>query len=251
MTTTAAAATIAGEERRSALDPWVLAGLTFAVCVSPFIGGIRGLGTMLVWLILPLAWGYRRRGWRQLGLQTGASAGRWAAAVAVSAVAGIAVAGLFLWAGSAYPVLLEFIGVIPALHGEMVLSIPFFIAMIPVAHVVHELFYRGFLQSRLTAELGSAPAAILFGALLYAWTHVFIYASLEYQAGAHELYAGTATAPASVEVTLRAVTFFAFVESIGGGTAFHLTGNVFAAVAFRAANLMTLVLVVFPRVGLL
>ena len=229
---------------------FLLAGLAYAVCVSPFIGGIRGVPVAMGWLAIPLLWAWRAKAWRELGLAPGRPAAVWLRQVILSAAAGAVVAVAVLGVAEVYPELLRFLGVIPALHRDTVNgNIPLFLALIPVAHAVHELFYRGFLQSRLSARLGSPAAAILLAGLLYAWTHVFIYSSLEYSAGLSALFG-----PGSgddVAATLRAVALFALLESVGAGMAFHKTQNLFTAVAFRAAHLITLCAVVFPRIGLL
>jgi membrane protease YdiL (CAAX protease family) len=227
-------------------------GLVYAVAVSPFIGGIRGIPVAVGWLLLPLLWAsVAAGGWAGLGLRPGRPLKSWLIALGGAGAAGAVTATLLLAVGSRVPHLLEFVAVIPHLHRDTVAgNIVLFVALIPVAHVVHELFYRGFLQQRLAERLGVAPA-ILLGALAYAWTHVFVYASADYAAGAAALApAGSGTA-AATEATLIAVTVFAFVESIGAGLALHLTRNLFAAVAFRAVNLIIVALAVFARHGLL
>lgn len=226
------------------------AALVYAVCVSPFIGGVRGPMTTFGWIAIPLAWAAARRRWCDVGL--GASRRRNATAAAVGAAAGLATGLLLLAVNRAVPEFLQFVWALPALHREMVFgNIVLFLLGIPLAHFIHELFYRGFLQTHLARAFASPVLAILLCALLYAWTHVFIFASDEYRAAVAAVVGATGVPLAGALTTLQAVVIFSFVESILGGAAFHLTGSLWSTVALRATNLSIIVAVLYPRAAIL
>lgn len=228
----------------------VAAALVFAVGISPFVGGVRGPITTLGWVAIPLAWAALGRRWRDVGL--GARRGSTARAIVLGGAAGLATGLLLLAVNRTVPAFLQFVWALPSLHREMVFgNITLFLLGIPLAHFIHELFYRGFLQTHLSRAFASPVPAILLCALLYAWTHVFIFASEEYRAAVSAVAGATGVPLAGALPTLQAVVVFSFIESILGGTAFHLTGNLWSTVALRAANLSIIVAVLYPRAAML
>lgn len=225
--------------------------LVHAVGVSPFIGGVRGLAPNLCWLALPLLFLWRVRRPELLGLRLPPSPGKTGLVAAASAALGCGAGLLLLLAAGPFPALLQFVYALPGLHrsvcGDRLLL---FIALIPAAHFAHELFYRGFLQTRLAALLGSVPAAIAVAAVLFAWTHVFVFSSPEIQSLEAQAPPAAAVQAMSAQTVLQTVTLFTFVESLAAGTLLQLSGTLLAPVLFRTANLTTIVIVLYTRAGL-
>jgi membrane protease YdiL (CAAX protease family) len=220
------------------------AAIAYGIWVSPFIGGVRGAPTIVGWLAVPLLWLLVTRRGDAIGLGRGVWTRRSAATVVLWGGVGVASGLLFLAVATVIPAALTFVFALPALHrGAVGDNIVLFVVLIPAAHFVHELFYRGYLQSQLVARLASPVNAIMLAALLYAWTHVFIFSSAEIGVASSQV-----REPSS---TLHGVIIFSFVESLVGGIAFHWTRNLLSTIAFRAANLTTIVLVLYPRAGLL
>jgi membrane protease YdiL (CAAX protease family) len=230
---------------------WIFTiGLLYAVAVSPFIGGVRGWPCTLGWFIAPALWLWRTHDRWSIGLQAPR------APSSVSALAGCIGAGVltgmgFYWLGFKLPLISQFTLALPSLHRSFVgNNILLFLALIPVGHFVHELFYRGFLQSRLAVCLDSDAQAIILCALLYAWTHVFIYSSREFQAAMASITQGKLAAQ-DVRMTLILVVAFSFVESLIAGFALKWTKSIFPSIAFRSSNLLTVCLLVYQRNGIL
>lgn len=232
------------------LDHHVLAlGLVYAILVSPFIGGVRGWPCTLGWLVPPVIWLWRTSDLQGLGLRVAGGHRFTKLALAMSAgfLCGLALVAL----GSLFPAVTKFTLALPALHRNADYgNVKLFIALIPIGHFVHEVFYRGFLQKQLALRLQSPWLAILLSALLYSWTHVFIFSSNEFQT-IMTAVVGTNSGVADVERTLAGVVSFSMVESVGAGLALHWTSSVWACVVFRVANLVTVILLVYPRYGLL
>lgn len=220
----------------------LLAALVFAIALCPFVGGVRGVPPYLGWVLIPLAAvGFApRRARSELYLDL--PGGSWRGVFTVLVCAGVGAACGLAWLrlGRGWPGLIEFVRLLPWLHRELVGGrVWLFLALIPAAHVAHELFYRAFVQQRLAARLG-LPAGVLLGALLFAWTHVFVFSSGEYL-GALAALRGTA-GPEAAGQTLAAVIGFCSVEALVGGTLLARTRSLWSAVAFRAANLLVITL---------
>lgn len=213
-------------------------GLAAAVLVCPFVGGIRGPVVYLLWV--GLSWLAADFSIPRLFL---ARSFTYSLKVATAgALIGLATAAGLLWLDRRYPPALAFVRVLPELHRDMVAgNIAVFILLIPGAHVAHELFYRGFLQQRLSAALRSDMSAILISGLLFAWTHVFVFQSPAYHAAAER--AGVAHASPAAHT---AVLAYAALESAIGGALCARTGTVVASIAFRAAALIALCLALLP-----
>ncbi len=220
------------------------AAIAYGIWGSPFIGGVRGTPAIVGWLAIPVLRLLLTRRGEELGLGRAVWTARSAATVVRWGGVGVASGLLFLGVATMVPAALEFVFALPTLHrGAVGDSIVLFVVLIPAAHFVHELFYRGYLQSQLVARLASPANAIMLAALLYAWTHVFIFSASEVGAVLSQV-----REPSS---TLQGVIIFSFVESLVGGIAFHCTKNLLSTIAFRAANLTTIVVVLYPRAGLL
>jgi membrane protease YdiL (CAAX protease family) len=227
-------------------------GLLYAVTVSPFIGGVRGWPCTLGWLVPPVLWLWRTGDRSGIGLQKPRTM-----APAVGVLIGFVAIGVltgfgFYLLGFKLPLISQFTLALPSLHRSFVgNNVKLFLALIPVGHFVHELFYRGFLQTRLALRLGSTAPAIVLSALLYAWTHVFIYSSQEFQMAMASLTGGKLAGIQDVQTTLTLVVAFSFVESALAGLALKWTESIFASVAFRSSNLLTVCLLVYWHNGIL
>lgn len=229
-----------------------LLALFYAVAISPFIGGVRGWPCTLGWLVPPLLYIWRVGRPSDIGLQAFRGASRTAIVLLLSAGLGTACGFGFYLLGRKLPLISQFTLALPTLHRSFVgTNVKLFLVLIPVGHFVHELFYRGYMQSRLAVRLGTNAAAILISALLYAWTHVFIYSSLEFQQAMISLTGGKLTAVSDVQNTLILVVSFSFVESILAGYAFKLTHSILPAIAIRSSNLLTVCLLVYSQNHLL
>jgi membrane protease YdiL (CAAX protease family) len=225
--------------------------LVYAVLISPFIGGVRGLAPNLCWLAWPLIFLWRDRKPAWLGLRLPASLWNTGKIAGLSAALGCGTGAILLLAAGWYPSLLQFIYALPGLHrGVCGDHIVLFIFLIPVAHFAHELFYRGFLQMKLAVLLKSVPAAIAVAAVLFAWTHVFVFSSPEIQSLEAQALPASAMQEMSVEAVLKTVTLFTLVESAGAGILLQMFGTLIAPVLFRTANLTTIVIVLYSRAGL-
>jgi membrane protease YdiL (CAAX protease family) len=229
--------------------PMFFIALLWAIAVAPFIGGVRGVATNAGWLLLPLIWLRFHPHPSLIGLGPLRPARRILLIAASALGAGVCTGFALTAVGHCFPPLVQFTLALPSLHrGVCGGSIVLFIALIPVAHFGHELFYRGYLQSRFTTLFHAAGPAILLTGVLFAWTHVFIFSSPDFRA----VFARMTGAPApSPEVILAAVTAFTFVESVAAGFIFHVSKTLLGPVAFRAANLITIVLIAYPAAGLL
>jgi membrane protease YdiL (CAAX protease family) len=227
----------------------LILGLIYAIWISPFIGGVRGWPCTIGWLVPPAIWLWRTGDAQALGLRLpGPHRFR---NLTLALAAGLLCGFGFFALGSLFPMVTQFTLALPALHRSADYgNVKLFIALIPVGHFVHEIFYRGFLQGRFTVRWKSPWPAILLSALLYAWTHVFIFSSQEFQAIMTTIMGGAAGV-ANVQRTLAAVVGFSMVESVGAGIAAHFTKSVWPAIAFRVTNLVTVVLLVYPRFGLI
>lgn len=228
----------------------LMLGLLYAVAASPFIGGVRGWPCTLGWLIPPALWLWQTRDRASIGLQMPRTHAPAAALLAGGIVGVLAGFGFYLL-GFKLPLISQFTLALPSLHRSFVgNNIKLFLVLIPVGHFVHELFYRGFLQTRLAARLGADAPAIVLGALLYAWTHVFIYSSVEFQAAMASLTGGRLAAQ-DVQTTLTLVVAFSFVESFLAGLALKWTKSIFVSIVFRSSNLLTVCLLVYRQNGIL
>jgi membrane protease YdiL (CAAX protease family) len=228
-----------------------LLGLFYAVAISPFIGGVRGWPCTLGWLVPPALWLWQTKDRSAIGLQAPGSFQRSIAVLGGSVGVGVLTGFGFYILGLKLPLVSQFTLALPTLHRSFVGdNVKLFLVLIPVGHFVHELFYRGFLQSRLAARLGSDAPAILVSALLYAWTHVFIYSSQEFQNAMISLTGGK-LAVYDVQRTLILVVAFSFVESALAGCALKWTKSIFPAIAIRSSNLLTVCLLVYRQNGIL
>jgi membrane protease YdiL (CAAX protease family) len=226
--------------------------LIYAVAVCPFIGGVRGWPCTVGWLIAPALSLWQTRNWQGVGLGSIGSPIRLFRLAAAGVFLGVLIALGFFALRSRFPMLVWFTVALPGLHRSFVGgNVKLFIALIPIGHFVHELFYRGYLQTRLAARMSSGLAGILIAALLYAWTHVFIFSSPEFQLGMQSVLGGTGLGADNVRTTLVAVVAFSFVESIVAGTLLYVTKSIWPAISFRVANLVTLTLLLYPRAHLL
>ena len=191
----------------------------------------------------------RKPAW--LGLRLPATPRKTAAIALSSAALGCGTGLILLLVAGWYPGLLQFIYALPGLHrGVCGDHIVLFIFLIPVAHFAHELFYRGFLQTKFSALLKSVPAAIAVAAVLFAWTHVFVFSSPEIQSLEAQAVPASAMQGMSVEAVLKTVTLFTLVESVGAGILLQLFGTLIAPVLFRTANLTVIGIVLYSRAGL-
>ncbi len=233
-------------------DPIFVLALVFAAVVSPFIGGVRGLAPNLCWLAFPLFFLWRSAKPEGLRLRLPASRAETGKIVACSLALGCGTGLLLLLAAHWFPPLLQFIYALPGLHrGVCGGHIAVFILLIPAAHFAHEFFYRGLLQTNLEALLKSVPAAIAVAAVLFAWTHVFVFSSPEVQRLEAQVLPASAMQGMGVETVLRTVVLFTFVESVAAGALLRLFGTLAAPVLFRSANLVTIVVVLYTRSGLM
>lgn len=221
----------------------LVAALFFAVALCPFAGGVRGPLPYAGWVLIPLyavAFSPRRAlSGLDLGLPGGTTRGllTLAACAAAGALCGLA----FLRLEGPFPRLIEFVQLLPWLHRDMVAGrVWLFLALIPAAHVAHELFYRAFVQRRLGARLG-APAGLLIAALLFAWTHVFAFTSGEYVGALLRLRGGLPD-PSAAQGALAGVMAFCALESLFSGLLVMRTRSLWSGVAFRAANLLVIAL---------
>jgi membrane protease YdiL (CAAX protease family) len=230
----------------------LMLGLLYAVAVSPFIGGVRGWPCTLGWLVVPLLWLWRTGDRSGLGLQMPRTTAPTMVVLAGFAGIGVITGFGFYLLGIKFPMISQFTLALPTLHRSFVGSnIKLFLALIPVGHFVHELFYRGFLQTRLAARLGSYAPAILLSALLYSWTHIFIYSSQEFQSAMYSVTGGKLMGLQDVQTTLVLVVAFSIVESVLAGVALKWTKSIMAPVAFRSCNLLTVCLLVYRHNGIL
>jgi membrane protease YdiL (CAAX protease family) len=229
-----------------------LLALFYAVAVSPFIGGIRGWPCTLGWLVFPVLWLWKTGRRADIGLQAPSDFGRTTLLLLLSVAIGVLCGFGFYELGLRLPLISQFTLALPTLHKSFVgHNTRLFLALIPVGHFVHELFYRGYMQTRLALRLGSASAAIIVSALLYAWTHVFIYSSYEFQQAMTSLTGGRLAEITNVQNTLTLVVGFSFIESVLAGYALKLTKSILPAVAIRSSNLLTLCLLVYSQNGIL
>ncbi len=233
-------------------DLLFILALLYAVAVSPFIGGVRGFVCMIGWLIVPIVWIWRTRSWEGVGLRSMAIKRSQAGVLLASIATGLCTAAILRVLSIQVPVLTGFVAALPYLHrGFVGNNIPLFIAMIPVGHFVHELFYRGYLQSRFTERLNSFAPAIILSALLYAWTHVFIFSSREFQLAMAAVYGPGGLGTADVQRTITAVVSYSFIESTLAGVALRLTGSIWPGILIRWSLLTAVCMIVYTRTGLL
>lgn len=231
-------------------ERYLLSGaLVYAILVSPFIGGIRGWPCTFGWLSAPALWLWCSGDTKALGL--GLTGPKQLRHLALAIAGGLLFGFGFFALGKRFPMIAQFTLALPALHRSADYgNVRLFIALIPVGHFVHELFYRGFLQGQLRKRLQSPWLAILLCALLYSWTHIFIYSSTEFQQIMGSILGNNGDIT-HVHRTLAAVVSFAMIESVGAGFAVHATKSIWPGVVFRVTNLVTLILLVYPRFGLL
>lgn len=224
-----------------AADRFWLLGLAFAILVAPFIGGIRGPAVYAGWLLLPIAAAWReprRAGWLGV-LPSSPRDGIMGAGAGL--LIGLATAGLLLAAHRAQPALLAFVLQLPILHQDMTGgSLALFLALIPAAHVAHELFYRAFLQRVLAARLDAQAPAILLAGLMFAWTHVVAFQSDASHAAIATLTTTHAWPDVSALQAFLGLLSFVAIESLVAGALFARTGTIVAGVAFRATNLLVI-----------
>lgn len=208
--------------------------LFFSIFISPIIGGIKGFSVNLLWLLIPLSWGMVTKRWSQLGLNVHQFPPlKLLKLLSISFLGGILCGVFLLVINNRIPDFLYFLLILPSLHKQMTLGNPWIlISLIPVAHFIHEIFYRGYIQSTLTLKFSSVIPSILFSSLLFAWTHVFIYSSLK-------------------EITLGYVICFVFIESIIGGYLFYVTKNLLSSVTFRSTNLIVISIILYKQKGLI
>lgn len=229
-----------------------LLGLLYAIAVCPFIGGVRGWPCTVGWLIFPLLYLYQTKSRAEIGLCAPGPLGRSVIIVILGIAIGVLTAFAFYFTGLRLPLLSHFTLALPALHRSFVHdNIWLFLVLIPAGHFVHELFYRGYLQKQFAAYLGSGFAAILLGALLYAWTHVFIFSSREFQQAMISVPGGSLDSLGDVQRTLTTVVGFSFVESVLAGFAVKWTNSIIPAIAIRSSNLFMVCLLVYSKTGLL
>jgi membrane protease YdiL (CAAX protease family) len=226
--------------------------LLYAIGVSPFIGGVRGWPCTLGWLIMPLLYLWKTGRPAEIGLRLPGPFRQSAAILTASVAIGVSTGFAFYFISGRFPLLSQFTLALPVLHKSFVgTNVRLFLILIPIGHFVHELFYRGYLQRRLASYLNSSFIPILLCALLYAWTHIFIYSSQEFQQAMTSITGDRLGGIHDVQRTLTLIVSFSFVESVLAGIAVKWTKSIFPAIAIRSSNLLTLCLLVYSRMGLL
>jgi membrane protease YdiL (CAAX protease family) len=207
---------------------------------------------MLGWLTLSLVYFGQLRQWRLFGLGTLRPRPVRVLSLFCSLFVGITAAwGLLALSGS-FPLLTGFVLALPQIHRSLVHgNVWLFLALIPFGQLTHELFYRGFLQQELARRLRAPVAAIALSTVLYAWTHVFIFSSLEFASDLRSVAGQRFGGLQDVRTTLAAVVAYSMVESILSGIALLITRSIWPSVLIRSSLLVSVCFVLFRRYGLL
>lgn len=221
-----------------AVDRVFLAAVFFAIAVGPFIGGIRGVPLYVLWYGFPLLWVVMNKApWSDLGIRLPDIR-----MLALSIICGCAMAGLLYGIHRLGNGTFRFVNVIPALHRDFTKgNYALFLAAIPVAHIAHELFFRGLIQNRFAVMCGSHALGLMTGALMFAWTHAVIFSSPEYL-GAY----ASAYGQVDGHALLWPVFLFTALESLGAGGLLALSGSVVCSVVFRVVNLLVVIYLLAP-----
>jgi membrane protease YdiL (CAAX protease family) len=235
-------------QRSQFQDKLFTLALLLAIFLFPLIGGIRGVAIYAGWFAFPLIAAWQQRSGSAFGLNWPPGFLRFAGIALTSAILGVTCAALLLKFNTRVPVV-QFVYMLPYLHKSVVgNSFVFFLALIPVAHTAHELFFRGYLQSELSRRL-TPWAGLGLATLLFAWTHVLIFSSDECR---HILQAIDPTLPGlhvSESELLRSVLGFAGLESVIAGALLMATRTVVSGIIFRASNLIMIALILHHRLG--
>ena len=240
---------VRGSAQRSQFqDRLFTLALLLAIFLFPLIGGIRGAPVYIGWFAVPLIAAWQQRSGAAFGLKLPPTFFSFAGVVLASAILGVACAALLLKLNSKIPVV-QFVYMLPYLHKSVVgNSFVLFLAMIPIAHTAHELFFRGYLQSELSRRL-TPWAGLGLAALLFAWTHVLIFSSeecLQILQAVNPMLPGLHLSESEL---LRTVLGFACLESLIAGTLLMATRTVLSGIIFRASNLMMITVILHRRLG--
>lgn len=165
---------------------WLIAGFIIWIITVPVFTGIsespaKSLGIIIFWLFFPLAYGFMKRDWKGIGLSKDnilkPVQGMLAAAIIYSLVRNLLIvyvpASIPYAAASAVQVagLLKQ-GQFGNITGPFPQLLMLMLFMTFLAAVSNELFYRGFLFTRLRQRMDWKPAA-LASALLFGIYHYF------------------------------------------------------------------------------